>query len=468
MKRFGVWFLVIAFAFLSVTAFAAEEELSESEKERKAKVEKFDREKLRGKTDFVIDRSEKFLIEPEEKSAGEFTVANIPPEVKLRIFPDMKPEFFTEGAQYMACWANWGYVTRSEDNRFYLTVGDHRGAGCQINIYEYVPARNLGHTVVDVDELLGWKENSYTDGKIHGNMGIMPDGTLWAATHYGVYPDSAWYANGYRGSWLLSYNIYTHEAKNWGVPLVGSNLPCFTLDAKRGRLMASGAFKMVMCWDTINKKVRFAGSPPNGWIMWQRAMLLDEETGKFWSVDNNEKPIRFMSFDPEYNKFERYEVSPPANPFDGNVALVRGHTESPAMDGWFYWSTWNGAFFRFKPEGPDGPVVESLGTNWDKGRDCLQKALDPTGRYVYYYPKQNSPIIQYDVKTGEKKVLCWLQDYYFEKYGYFMGQVYGMNISNDGSFLVFCMNGAFQGKGSAFGHPSLLVVEIPEEERPID
>ena len=116
------------------------------------------------------------------------------------------------------------------------------------------------------------------------------------------------------------------------------------------------------------------------------------------------------------------------------------------MDGWYYWATLNGTLFRFKPEGPDGqPVVELVGTTWDKGRDVLQMALDPSGRYVYYYPKGDAPVVQYDVKTGKRKALCWLQDYYFEKYGYFMGQVYGMNISKDGSFLVCCMNGEFSG-----------------------
>jgi hypothetical protein len=137
------------------------------------------------------------------------------------------------------------------------------------------------------------------------------------------------------------------------------------------------------------------------------------------------------------------------------------------MDGWYYWANWNGTLFKFKPEGPGGnPQVELVGTTWDKGRDTLQMALDPTGRYVYYYPKGDAPIVQYDVKTGKRKALCFLQDYYFEKYGYFMGEVYGMNISNDGSFLVCCMNGEFCGRNNSFGHPALLVVEIPEEERP--
>jgi hypothetical protein len=60
--------------------------------------------------------------------------------------------------------------------------------------------------------------------------------------------------------------------------------------------------------------VRFAGYPPHGWIWWGRAMLCDEKTGKFWGIDTSEEPHRLMSFDPELNRFERYEVTIPANP----------------------------------------------------------------------------------------------------------------------------------------------------------
>ena len=69
-------------------------------------------------------------------------------------------------------------------------------------------------------------------------------------------------------------------------------------------------------------------------------------------------------------------------------------------------------------------------------------------------------------KTGTKKVLCWLSDYYFEHYGYTLGGSYGMEISTDGSYLVIVMNGAFKGPdGGGYGHPSLFIIEIPEEER---
>ncbi|MDP2984631.1 MAG: hypothetical protein Q8O92_15030 [Candidatus Latescibacter sp.] len=463
--------ILIVLSCFTVSSLPAQTK-AEREKKRMELNAQFDKMKLREKTDFVMDTSEKFLLapsSPKEKLVGDFVVAKVPPIAKLRILPNMIPEYITEeGAQYMAGWANWGHVIRSEDSRFFFSVGDHRGMGCQLNIYEYSSARNLLHSVVDVTKLLGWKDKTYTDGKIHGEMGIMPDGTLWATTHYGAIPDSSWYANGFRGSWLLSYNIYSHEAKNLGNPMIPSNLPYFKVDTKRGRLLATGSFETVLCWDTIEKKVRYAGSPPKGWVWAQRIMLLDEETGKFWNVDNNDKQFRIMSFDPEFNKFMRYEISPSANPFTKEVSITSRATERPAMDGWYYWTTGNGAMFKFKPEGPKGPQVVPFGTTWDKGRVTLQMAMDQTGRYIYYYPKGDAPIVQLDVKTGKRKALCWLQDYFFDKYGYFMDQVYGMNISKDGSFLVCAMNGEFSGKGDAFGHPALLVVEIPKEERPID
>ena len=223
----------------------------------------------------------------------------------------------------------------------------------------------------------------------------------------------------------------------------------------------------VVTWDCNEKKVRYAGYPPNGWTWWCRSLFCDRATGVFWGMDYSQEPYRFLSFDPELNRFTRYEVSVPTNPLLGKAGALRGHTADPAMDGYVYWATWNGAFFRFKPNGTNAPLVESVGTTWDEGRDTLQIAMESRGRYLYYFPKGESPIVQFDVKTGRRKALCWLQSFYLEKYGYWMGEVYGMEVSQDGSFLVVCVNGEFTDKpGYAFGHPALLVIDIPEKERP--
>ncbi|MFC1607547.1 hypothetical protein ACFL47_06205 [Candidatus Latescibacterota bacterium] len=487
-----LWFLLPVIT-LSAVIFAAStvgETIRKKEQARKELNDRFDKHDLRAKTEFVIDTSAEFLKEPEHVPAlVEHTVANTPPTVKLMIVPDMEPEYYFDmeegGESYMFAWANWAKITRSEDNRFYFSVSDHRGMGCHINLYEYAPNRDLVHKVLDVSDLLGWTDKTLTDGKIHGHMGIMPDGTLWGATHYGVYPDSSWWENGYRGSWLFSYNINTHEARNWGIPLVGNMLPDFHVDTARGRLVGAGANKTMLCWDCINKKVTYAGYPPNGWVWWRRAMFLDHN-GKFWSTDSNDPDRRFISFDPELNKFERYEVSGPVNPHfrdPGKHTDLRGYTHKPAMDGYYYMNCENGAFFKFKPDGPNGPEVVPLGITWRVahqtdaragfGMDVLQQMVSPKGRYIYYFPRYfPAPLVQYDVKTGTKKALCWLYDYYFEKYGYFMGGCYGTEISEDGSFIVACVNGAFkgndisQGMGNiTYGHPSIVVIEIPESER---
>ena len=452
---------------LAVSAFSAEKEITEKEREKLNN--KFDKKKIRHTHEFLIDKSDSFLERPEEEKTQEnFAIARTIPEVKFMILPDMVPEYFDEHDEaYMVSWANWARVGRSHDNRFYVSASDHLGFGCHINIYEYNPGRNLVHKLTSVGDIVGWKDNSYTDGKIHGHMGVMPDGTLWAATHYGVYPDSSWWANGYRGSWLVSYNVNTHEAKNWGVPLVGNMLPCFNVDTKRGRLVGTGANFTVLSWDCINKKVTYAGYPPNGWEWWRRAMLCDEDTGKFWTTDSSDDKNRLMSFDPEFNKFERYETAMPPNTFkDNKVAQMRGYTDCKAADGYFYGCTYNGAFFKMKTEGADGPEIVPLGVNWGEGQDVLQMPVSPGGRYVYYHPRHYpSPLVQYDVTTGKKKALCWLQDHYFEEYGYYFTSIYGMEISLDGSFVVMCVNGTFQGRGKTYGHPSLIVIEIPEAER---
>ena len=129
-----------------------QQKISEKEQKRKELNAQFDKLKLRKKRKFVVDRSEEFLKAPEGKPiAGEFAIAKVAPTVKLQILPNLKPEYFSGAQQYMACWANWGYVSRSEDNRFYVGASDHLAQGCQINIYEYRPSDNCVRKAVDVD-----------------------------------------------------------------------------------------------------------------------------------------------------------------------------------------------------------------------------------------------------------------------------------------------------------------------------
>lgn len=447
--------------------------LTEREQQRAELNALWDFTGLRLKDTFVVMNTEAFLTPPpaladQYPSAG-YRVAKTAPTVKMQILPNLEPEYFPEGEAYAAGWANWAKVTRSDDNRFFMAASDHRARDAKINLYEYRPdegEHGVLKRALDISQALGWHENMYTDGKVHGHMGIMPDGTLWAATHRGPAPTDAWWQEGYRGAWLFSYNIHTGEATNWGVPLIGQELPSHVLDPERGIFLATGHLNTTMLsWDVNEKRVRFAGSPPNGWRWHARSMFLDPETGYFWGVDRSEEPYRFLSFDPELNRFKRHEVEVPENPETGSVALNRLHTNPKAADGWYY-NVLGSTLFRFRPDWDEGPEIEVIGVTHG---NTVQTALCPAKRYVYWIPRRDDTmmVMQYDTRTGEKKALGFLKDHILENYGYDCGSgVFGMNISDCGAFLVVLDNGGF---GRRFGgHPALFVIYIPESERVVD
>ena len=443
-------------------------DLSPGEIKRRDRNAKFDKQHLRLKHDFVTDSSPNFTTPPAKPAvAGNWTTARKAPTVHLRILPNLEPEYFPATAQYMACWANWAPILRGPDNTFYFAASDHRGQGCQINIYRYAHKERQLSRIIDLHQLLDWQPDSYTDGKVHGAMAIMPDGHLLGATHYGVPPTAAWYEAGYQGSWLFSFDLTTNTGRNFGSPLKRSSLPCFTIDPQRGIFVGTGDSKTLLCWDYNTGQTLFAGYLPHGWIWWQRAMLLDQPSGKFWSSDVSETPFHLLSFNPSTLSFNRYDITVPTNPVTAKPGNLRGHTTRPAANGYYYWATMSGALLRFKTDSPTGPILEAVGVTWDRGRDVLQIALSPDGRYLYYQPKgYPSPLVQFDTKTNQHKAICFLQDYYFEKYGYWLGsEVYGLEISEKGDFIAMIVNGAFDGHNRSFGHPGLCIVEIPRNER---
>ncbi len=453
------------------------EGLSEREQRRAERDALWDFQHLRRQDGFVEAHTDAFLRIPadlEDWYPDRFTMARTPPRIWYRILPDLQPEYFPEGEAYSSGWSNWAMITRGNDDDFYMAAGDHRGRGSNINIYQYRLTDGPHGTVekvLDVGQALSWHQDMYTDGKIHGYMRIMPNGDLWAATHHGPYPNEAWYAEGYRGSWLFSFNIHTRETTNYGVPLVGNSLPYFSVDTRNGYFMGSGNLdQTVLGWDINEQRVRFAGYPPNGWIWWRVVFLPDERTGLFWGMDESEEPYRFMSFDPELNRFERYDLEVPRHPETGEQGRISRLTIRRDADGWHYGHA-GGVLFRFRPDGADGPEAEALSIV--RG-SVHQISMCPAQRYVYYVPRVRGwpgrgMIQQYDIKTGAHKTLAFLADHILKHYGIsFCHGAYGAKISACGSFLVVLDNGWSSADAGLSGFPILLVVEIPESERELD
>jgi hypothetical protein len=154
---------------------------------------------------------------------------------------------------------------------------------------------------------------------------------------------------------------------------------------------------------------------------------------------------------------------------------MRAQTAHRGPDGLFWGVSSNGQLFTFDPEKEE---VLSKGYNWP-GEQRYTASMDrsPGGRYVYYAPGAHgagyldgSPVVQYDTRTGQKKVLAFMFPYYYEKYGYTPGGTFSIRLDNKGERLFILWNGAFvehkPGQESdTFGQCSVMVVNIPTNER---
>jgi hypothetical protein len=102
--------------------------------------------------------------------------------------------------------------------------------------------------------------------------------------------------------------------------------------------------------------------------------------------------------------------------------------------------------------------------------------LDPAGRYLYYLPGAHggtrqigTPVVQYDTRSGRRKVLAFLDAYLREAADYAPGGTYGIALSADGGQLFVNLNGALPtAERPDFGLCAAVVVHIPKSERKLD
>ncbi len=465
--------LITMLCALSAVSFA------ETEAERKAEVEQWDKKNLRRATGMVTDTSRRFLEIPDDyPGSRDIVIAKTPPAIDFAPIRGLNPEFFPEDNTGM--WSQWGEVTKSPDGRFYMATGDHRCRNGKVFITEYDPVKKEQRIAVDVGKLCGWREGQYVDGKIHGRMDVLPDGTLVAATWLGRDVTQDDLDHGYvPGGHLLTYNVNTGMAEYHGVPFYGDSWPYHSIDTQTGIIYAVGNYGYFMACDVLKGRLLYGGMPPDD-IRWNtRAMLLDERTGKVYGSDTevyhkfeaDDTEYGLVSYDPRTNTFKRLECSVPVNPVTGLSTNLRAYSARRMPEDFFWCFDYQGTVFKFFP---DEERTELVGVNWDeKGVYAASIAMSPKNRYIYYVIgshtnswKWGNPVVQYDTTTGDKKVIAFLTDFYHDTYGYLTGGTYGIELSADGSLLVIQTNGKFGPKsGGAIDQPAIFAVHIPESER---
>ena len=494
---------------------------SPGQQKRKEVAERLDTSGLLYTGKVVVDSDAKMLKPPEivARYAGkEYIMAKEPPEIHFAVIP-VEPAFL--GASPVKSkssisnepgpWSNWSqanYDTRT--GKFYSAVGDHGKYDAHILLVEYDPVTRTVRCLPEVNKVLGRTKTQFSEGKIHGWLDFyqskyLDSPHLWYCTYWAKYdePDEEDYATGYDGGHVMSYDVITGDIVDYGVPLVRASWPYHHVDTRQGIMYAVGMFGEFLAWDINEQKTKWSGYLPPGLGWWVRAIMIDEETGMVYTTNLKDNPageIHMIKYDPFKNRFFELPCCVPKEsgsspPVAGSYSTMRSHipyhetieyktplschmraqTRQRGPDGLFWCVTYSGELFTFDPVKEE---IESKGLNWP-GEQRYTCSMDrsPGGRYIYYLPgahghgyTDGSPLIQYDTKTGVKKVLAFMYPYYYEKYGYTPGGTYSIKLDSEGERLFILWNGAFvehtEGRGGdTFGQCSVMVVSIPESER---
>ena len=476
---------------------------SASEQKKKEVAEKLDKSGLLYTGKVVVDRDAAMLkpIDAVAPFAGkDYVIAKEPPTVEFAVVP-VDPMWLGESpvkskssiSNEPGPWSNWSQANfDTSTGKFYSSVGDHGKYDAHILLVEYDPAAKKVKCLPEVNKVLGRTKTQFAEGKIHGWLDFYKskdlDKThLWYCTYWAKYnePDEEDFATGYDGGHIMSYDVLTGDIVDYGVPLKRASWPYHHVDTKRGIMYGVGMFGEFLAWDINKQETKWAGYLPTGMGWWERAIMIDENTGMVYTSNRDQAAdpeLHLIKYDPFKNRFSKLECHMPQESEDstrggkaGGYSQMRAETRAVGPDGLFWCVSYSGRLFTFDPKKEE---VVDKGYNW-VGKQKYTASMDrsPKGRYVYYLPgahghgySDGSPVVQYDTQTGTKKVLAFMFPYYYEKYGYTPGGTFSIKLDDKGERLFILWNGAFVNydpskESDTFGQCSVMVVNIPARER---
>ncbi len=404
----------------------------------------------------VVDTSEEFL-QPPPGLAKEVRIARTPPTVEFLYFPGQ----IYEGKP----WSNWGDSLCAQ-GKYFASIGDHLAPQGNAFVYEYDPQKRHFRLLVDVRQLLKLPEGHYTPGKIHSRLDLGSDGWLYFSTHRG----STQVTNDtyhYKGDWILRVHPGTGQAEVVVQgPVPKHCIPCSVLDPKRmifyGGTVAGAAQQekdiRFFAYDVRQRKRIYSG--PHGP---SRAMIWASSTGRvYYNPDGD--PQTVVRWDPDKGTApEKIAAAFGIRAATQETPQGYVYAVSPGQKGQA------AQLYAFDTRTEQ---VEALGSAAVASQQYITSLdADPTGRYLYYIPgahgssdADGTPIVQFDTRTRQKKVIAFLHPFYQRKYGVSLRGTYSSAIDEKGEKLYITWNAS---RGSrAWDCCALTVVHIPPSERP--
>lgn len=452
----GALIALLIYGFLPYGHEVAAQDKGKAKKKKEAKVELTWPPKLPDGKQVLTATSEEFL-KPGATLRKDVVIAKAAPTVDFMFYP---------GQNYLGRpWSNWGDGL-AVNGKYYSAIGDHLAPEGHAFVYEYDPGKKIMRLLCNITELL--KDIlGYKPGKVHGRIDMGADGWLYFSTHRGgtqVTSD----ANHYTGDWIIRCDPKTGKSEVVvRGPVPKHCIPCSVLDPKRmifyGGTAAGTDAKdkgvQFFAYDVKNRKLLYSGpdGPP-------RYMIFAKSTGRIYYIPGKEDMVgELMCYDPAKG----------GAPFPIKASLgLRSATEETPQ-GIVYTCS--------KGRKGDDTTIFAFNTKTEKvevlGPAAVGSAnyitsidADPSGRYLYYVPgahggadKDGTPIIQFDVKTRQRKVIAFLHPYFQEKSGAALVGTFSTAVDPSGDKLYVTWN-ANRG-GRAWDCCALTVIHIPESER---
>lgn len=417
-------------------------------------------------TNTVVSDTSSDFLKPAGALSPDVTVAKTAPTVDFLFFPEQN---------YAGNpWSVWGDSAVATNGKYYASIGDHysvnsrSGRSGNAFVFEYDPQARTLRTVVNLTNVLMQASGTYTAGKIHSRLDIGDDGCVYFATHRGSEGATTDQYH-YKGDWVLRYNPATGTTDVLAQgPVEKHCIPASVLDPTRlifygGTAAGSDAPEKRICffaYDTRAKKVLYAG--PHGC---QRYFMFSKSTGcvYFEATDDNGKATgELMRYDPGKNAAPEMIAHCPGirsatqeTPQGLIFAVSNGQGGKSSL-----WS-FDPATLAIKDLGPAAVATSQYITSLD---------ADPTGAFLYYVPgahggseRDGSPVIQYNVKTGKRKVIAFLHPFYRNTYGFTTMGSFSSAISPAGDTLYISWHGSRS--GTKLNTCALTAVHIPASER---
>jgi hypothetical protein len=471
---------------------------------------------------------ESVQTESKQEGTAPFVVAKAAPKVTLLFHSDLGPD-----ASLRRLWSSWGDIGLASDGSVYCGIGDHhldKDGDARCFIYRYDPKTNTLKQVVDMNQVVPPKPGRPAWSKVHAKIDEGADGKIYFSCtlndgNRAKDPNySKWDAD-LPGGQLYQYDPATSRT------VVVTTLPAPRCTATslydRARdiwwcNLEAGEGNALWAFSLKTRKQVFKG--PDGSVGFNRAFGLAKDGSIYFNgiSDAEAKIVRAEEQAAEDNarladaaksgtRESRAEAKAnlaktkaklaaakteflknqrtPLMKYDAAsgklVATKATFTGSPglrcmsrqAADGSFYGVTQStNELFRYSTK---DDTITLLGPSWMNGTYTTVIELSPDERYLYYLPgahggahKNGTPVIQYDIARGTRKVLAFLGPAFAKAHEYTPSGTYGIKLSADGNTLYANLNGDpserfFVGKmrEDGFGLTSFAVIDIPESER---